>query len=74
MILSAQDREKLNKLASGESVIMSDGEFERLCGEFSNDIASMRNPEQVGILDYWLVASRHHPTILRHRALLGLPA
>lgn len=74
MTLSAVDNEKLRKLSAGEGVVMSDSEFERLCGHFGNDIASMKNPDQVGILDYWFVASRRHPTIQKHRALLGLPA
>lgn len=63
--------EKVKSIMLGELVVMSDNELDWLenndDGEYPVFYASLPNPEQVGVLDKWIVAKKNHPYIQKAR-------
>lgn len=57
---------KLAEINAGLAVIMSDAELDWLADndKHPKDVVSIRNPNQVGTLDTYLVAKSNHPVML----------
>jgi hypothetical protein len=62
---------KIAEVNAGLAVIMSDAELDWLADndKYPRDVVSIRNPNQVGTLDAYLVAKSAHPTIKAERQL-----
>lgn len=60
---------KIEKIAKGEMVVMSDDQLDYLDSLDHDTIfyVSAPNPQQVGTLDRWLVAKPDHPYMARMR-------
>lgn len=67
---------KLDKIVANEAVVMSDAELDWLGQEglLPLDVASIRNPYQVGLLDAYIVGKLDCPAISEYRAKYGLAA
>lgn len=61
---------KIVEVNAGRTAIMSDAELDWLADNDKQpkDVVSIRNPNQVGTLDCYLVAKSDHPLILAERA------
>ena len=44
---------------ANQAVIMSDADYDKICGEFNGNIASIPNPQRCGTLDALLVGSKY---------------
>jgi len=64
----------LRDICQGKAVVMSHSDYEKLCGSLGNDVASIPNPNRVGILDALLVGKITTPEIQAYRQLHGLEA
>lgn len=67
-------QQKMNEVVSGLAVVMSDAELDWLIDndKHPSDVVSIRNPNQVGTLDTYLVAKVSHPVMLAERAKQNL--
>ena len=62
---------KIAEVTAGQAVIMSDAELDWLADndKHPRNVVSLRNPNQVGTLDAYLVAKSDHPTVKAQRQL-----
>lgn len=62
---------KIAEVNTGKAVVMSDAELDWLADndKHPRDVVSLRNPNQVGTLDTYLVAKSNHPAVLAQREL-----
>lgn len=51
-------REVIDLLVQGEAVVLSSALFDELAGDMPSNIASVKNPRQVGLKDGWLVGTK----------------
>jgi hypothetical protein len=60
---------KIAEVNAGLAVIMSDAELEWLADndKHPNDVVSLRNPNQIGTLDTYIVAKTSHPVMQTER-------
>jgi hypothetical protein len=63
-------RKKFDEIEAGAAVVMSDKELDWALGNdmHPDDVVSIRNPHQLGLLDAYLVAKTSHPVMLAERA------
>ena len=66
--------EKMNHVMAGNTVVMSNAQLDWLIDNDKHpaDVVSIKNPQQVGILDAYVVAKSNHPVILAERAKVNL--
>lgn len=62
----------INRIKSGEMVIMSDDMLDRYEPYFTDDIVSFINPKQVGLLDRYCVCLKSHPEAVKFRKSIGV--
>lgn len=68
--------EKMASVVAGKTAVMSDQELDWLIAwdMHPTDVASMPNPQRLGLLDAYLVGKSSHPSLRAYRAAQGMPA
>lgn len=63
---------KLQKILSGEAVVVSDEWHEQTWLSIPDEVVTIPNPNQVGILDCYLAGLTSHPVIAAYREKMGI--